>query len=238
MNGDSEERAKRMLGWILSSRNFEGRGDFESVVKFAEQLLSKHIESGSFSQSISLVTHLYGVGVGVWYPFKEGERSGISTANARALVAASDNDPIAFDLAAKIAAHDLSLGSHCKKPLAEFAARLLNNEISRPRQRGRSPAANWARDFWIYYTIEKLGESTEGEFTPTRNDASVATSYCDAVVCALENLGLHMSYDSVKMIWRKGNQRGGAANFLRHLGKVLVNPEGSPFLFDWHVGIK
>lgn len=241
MSSKSNERSRRLLEAISRPQNSVGRGDFESVVELAEQLLSVRIAGGicgESSQSIFLVTHIYGASVGVRYPLQKGERSGISTACAWALVAASDNDPIAFDLAVKIAAHDFSLGSRCKKPLAQFAARLLNNEISRPQQRGPSPAENWARDFWICHTVEELQETFEGAFFATRNDASAATSYCDAVVRALENLGKHMSYENVKVIWRKGKQRGGAKNFLRDIAYIGRAAEGSPFLFNWHVGNK
>ena len=241
MSTDSKERSRRFIEAIFRPQNSVGRGDFESVVELAEQLLSVHFEGGicgESNQSIFLVTHIYGAHVGVRYPLQKGERSGISTVGAWALVAASDNDPIAFDLAVNIAAHDLSHGSRCKKPLALFAARLLNNEISRPRQRGRSPAENWERDFWICHTIEEIQETFERAFFTTRNDSSAAISYCDAVACALKKLGKNMSYDSVKVIWRKGKQRGGAKNFLRDMKYIGRAAEGSPFLFNWYVGTK
>ena len=111
----------------------------------------------------------------------------------------AENNAANFDILSVVAASYIDAGVLMPEALGQWAVAVLRGEKKRPGRHGKFAKGTGLRDVCIWETVRRL---VKRGMIATRNDASPATSACDAVAEALKLLGESpASYASVKRIW-------------------------------------
>ncbi len=118
-----------------------------------------------------------------------------------ALVDDARSNPVAYRALKQAVGHLRGTDERIPPELVEWAFDVADGTLTCPKARqGRSPYANRVRDSLIVQTVQKL---VECGLRATRNEASEATSACDAVSEALVGHGVGLSYQSIAKVWGK-----------------------------------
>jgi hypothetical protein len=156
---------------------------------------------------------------------KQGIRAGLDSdplwmmieesAAARAIRIAASADNIAlildwaegeadgFDALKRGVCYGLEHGENLHPDVMQWLLKYLRGQIVRPASKAGRKKAEWS-EWRIYFEVKRLQDAG---ITATRNEASEATSACDAVGDALGDLGLSpTSYASISRIWFRINK--------------------------------
>lgn len=122
------------------------------------------------------------------------------------LMAWAKTDAGGFDALRLGIAHSLERGEELPPEARQWLVRHLRGEATRPK----APAGR-KNEFWLHMFIwMAVGNRVMDGMTATRNDASEATSACDAVADALVELGLEpATFHGVKRIWLRFERNKG-----------------------------
>ena len=120
----------------------------------------------------------------------------ISDGSAMALFEWAKELPGAHDLACKICATNLILGSPIPEPLRIIGAEVIMGQKKRPK--GEKADKTWLVNQYKYSLIMRAAE--DFGLKPTRGDNNAGLSACDAVSVAFQNAGHHVDYFSLKRL--------------------------------------
>lgn len=123
---------------------------------------------------------------------------------ATELAAEVDCDPISFDAAKVIVAHEIMKTGRVPSALREWASGVISGAITRPKAKGKLSGATRARDQMIYRLVADVTRAFD--FKPTTSDRDRGISACHAVSEAFRLLGLEpKSYQAIVKIWENRN---------------------------------
>lgn len=122
------------------------------------------------------------------------------------LLSWAEADAGGFDALRLGVAYSIEKGEELPPDVLQWLVRHLRGELSRPKAR-----AGAKTEFWLHSLIWMAVRSRVLDgMNATRNDASEATSACDAVAEALADLGLHpTTFYGVKRIWLRFERNKG-----------------------------
>ena len=120
----------------------------------------------------------------------------------------AQTDARGFDVLRLGIAYVLEQGEELPQVAAQWLVRYLRGEVTRPKAHAGSKT-----EFWLHSQIWlAVGNHVIDGMKATRNDASEATSACDAVADALAELGLQpTTFYGVKRIWLRFERNKGTA---------------------------
>lgn len=202
---------------------------FQDAVEIAREDLSKHKEKGGFDSSVAWKTMVNFSAVEYFGEIKLTVNGGVEVKDfaemrqltehqeiietearfepsssepkisIERLIKIAENNAANFDILSVVAASYIDAGVLMPEALGQWAVAVLQGEKKRPGRHGKFAKGTGLRDVCIWETVRRL---VKRGMIATRNDASPATSACDAVAEALKLLGESpASYASVKRIW-------------------------------------
>jgi hypothetical protein len=132
-----------------------------------------------------------------WDPYKFYNEQRVDALIRRA----RSGDFVAADAACEIATQFIEDGLVLPDGLREYIIDVLLKQLPMPKKKpGRTPYANYARDFRIACTIRHVMDLG---FRPTKNRATKTESACSIVKGALERLGIYLSEPGIEKIWER-----------------------------------
>ena len=124
------------------------------------------------------------------------------------LLAWAETDAAGFDALRLGIADALDRDEELPPEVTAWLVRYLRGEVTRPKATAGRKGKHWLHSLiWMAVLIR-----VDDGMTATRNDASEATSACDAVADAMKELELEPAdFYSVKRIWLDFNRHKGSA---------------------------
>lgn len=123
------------------------------------------------------------------------------------LMAWAEADAVGFDVLRLGVAYSLEKGEELPPDALQWLVRHLRGAVIRPKARAGAKTESWLHGM-IWGAVTVL---VDAGMKATRNDASEATSACDAVAEALDALGLEpATFYGVKRIWLRYEGNKGA----------------------------